>query len=297
MLELDQATLEELGYGQNGVDRGECEGYAYRPKKSKQYIPAFAANDRQLQAVILHASVKYCFRNKPIPPDFVPDLETIVRLAKERHADDRAKVDNSQKLLEQRIYRNIVAVEQCGGYVSMIAAVAFRAWRLLWPNSVIADELGMTHEAVEGVGQMLIAYAEELGFETYQHPAHRGRVKVDVDTIAAMFVQGHNVQSIRRILGHDEETIRRALKKAGLFKPPIRADEETVITMWNDGKRLTQIRDATGHTVATITRLLKRRGLYVADRFWKEFLGRDRSYEHKNGPAVGESAGPLLQPH
>ncbi len=207
----------------------------------------------------------------------MPDLATIVELAKARHAEERAKVENSQALLQQRIYQNILSVEEVGGYVAFIGAVAYRAWRLMWPNSLIASELNVTHDSVQDVGQMLRDYAEELGFETYKHPAHRGRFKVDQDNIAALWTQGnHSARSIAKILCHDHGTVRRALKRLGLLTGPHRANEAAILELWDKGYRLTQIRDELGNSVATIRIVLKRRGVYVADRFWKDVLGRDR---------------------
>src|SRR5580704_352217 len=245
-------------------------GCTSRLSKNKNWFPEFASNDAQLQAVILRAAVKYCFRDKPVPPGFAADLETVIALAKQRTADDMARAKNSRNIIQQNLFQHLVVVENAGGYVALMGAIAYRSWRLAHPNALVASELGISREYVEGATQVLIVYAEKLGFPTYKHSFQKGEIRVNADDIAAMWVQKKSVKQIRSATGHDLATIRRVLKKFGL-KPSQRhrLDADTIVEMYALGACTAEIHRRTGYGKVGILKVLKERGVHEHQRFYK----------------------------
>jgi hypothetical protein len=257
------------------------------PSKRSRWIPAFANNTSQLQAVLLHAAVKYIFRDKEPPQGFVADLSTVVELAKEKHAALKARAENSSKLIQQRMYQHLLCVEDAGGYVAFISAIAYRCWRLRWTGPVVAEELGVTPLLVQTMMEMMADYAERLGFETYlQHP-HKGKIFVNEDRIAAMWVQTRSVTKIRALLGHDVCTIRAALKRLNLHNPaPYKLDADGIVELWKQGRGVGQIVKQVHHCEATVIRVLKAQGLYVKNRKpggWHK--QRSATYRQRSAPS------------
>lgn len=295
-LELTQEDFDELArpwqslkYGGLTFEERHGASRTAAPSKDKRWIPAFATNDAQLQAVLLHAAVQYVFRDKPIPPDFIPDLATVVQLAKERHAQDRAWVENHSKLLQQRIYQHIICVEQAGGYVAFNAAIAFRCWRLMWPSRLVAEDLGVTVLFVRQVTEMLADYAESLGFETYEQHGTKGTIKVDQDLIAGLWLEGNDVKTIRRRLGHNRETIYKVLKLLGVFSSRYKPeDADSVADLWMKNLTVKQIAECLHRSQEWTIRVLRERGLYEAHRQpqGKRFRPRPAVYSSRKEPTT-----------
>jgi hypothetical protein len=234
-LELDQETLDQLGYRQKTVDpserlHGEMHLIAARSKK-RRYIPAFALDDRQLQAVLIHAAIKFVYRDKPLPP--VLDIPYILT------NDD--------------------------GRTAKLAAIAYRAWRLEWTAPTIAREQGISKSMVWDAMQVLAAYAKELGLPTYDASPTKGIVRIDQDVIAAMWMQGRSIAEIVAASGHCRYRIGLVLKRLGLkqHKRIRQTKADASVKMWNEGHAVNEIRRTLGCGYRIIVKVLTARGLYV----------------------------------
>jgi hypothetical protein len=245
------------------VDEILSMGRVRAPSKSKQFRPAFADNTSQLQAVLLHASLKYCFRNKPMPPDFAAGLDTVVQMAKQQLELERSRVDSSQALLQQRIYHHLIVVEEVGGYVAMISAIAWRAWRLEWPASLIGSELGVTKRYVHGIVNSLIRSAQQLGFETYAPHVKKGVIKVDADAVAATWAACKSVRQTSERLGLDIQTVYKVLNQLGLRPKRKPTDHAAIAAVWAEKKTIRAVVAALGYAAETIVHSLRLQNLRV----------------------------------
>ncbi|MGB8789312.1 MAG: hypothetical protein WCC98_16740 [Candidatus Acidiferrales bacterium] len=268
-LELDDDTRAQLGFGQKTVTLNERFDILHpvaAPSKNRRFVPAFAANTAQLQAVLLHAAVKYVYRAKPIPPGFVPDIDEIIRLAKERHAENRAWVESHPKLLQQRIYEHIICVEQAGSYVAMISAVAYRMWLLEWTAPTIAKDLGCKKELVWQITEMLAFYANELGFPTYERHSSKDTVKVNEQVILSLWQQGFSIREIVRHTRHCRYRIGRVLKSHDLHqhKRMNQAKVNAIVRMWRGGSAVNEIRRKLHCSYQIVVKILTVQNLYVA---------------------------------
>lgn len=250
-----------------------------RPSHTRRVLPAFALNDLQLQAVLLHAAVQYAFRYKPAPPNFVATLDSVVQCARERTTSDREiakrRAESGQR--QQTLWHHIICIEDAGGYVAFNAAIAYRLWRCEWPTSLIAENLGVDPIYVRNVAQMLAHYAEALGFETY--PRQNGRLpQSELDEIESLFCQGAGITEITRRTGRSETAVYKHLKRVGLYvrrgpinkgrvknyKNDVAAPE--ILALWKQGLRVREIHDQLHHSCTRIKRVLKAHGVYAYRR-------------------------------
>jgi hypothetical protein len=212
-------------------------------RKCTRRVPAFALNNNQIRAVLLHASVRYAFRRKKIPPHFEPDLATVVELAK--RGTRKAKEETRARNLEQKIFHHIACVELAGGRAAFLTAISWRAWRLNYKQADIAEELGVTTAFVGGLLRQMIRYAAELGFETRPPHPNKGRQKkVDHARVQALWSQGLNCRQIAEATGHQPATVRHILNGAGIntkFHQVSDAKKEAILKMWQGGATASSI--------------------------------------------------------
>jgi hypothetical protein len=233
----------------------------YTPSKSKQFRPEFADNTAQLQAVLLHAALKYVYQRKGIPPGIAPDLAAVIALAKQRSAADKELVDGNQRLLQQRIYQHILAKENIG-YVSLIGAVAFKCWRLQWPAQLVAQELGISRSFVHKITSNLCHYAEELGFATYPPAPWKGKQLVDWNAIADLWLRAKSVRLIVEMLEIAEPTVYDVLDRLGL-RPKRRTNLQAIQEAWLQTKNIAEVGRRTGYPTTTVVRALKHLKLHT----------------------------------
>ena len=268
-LELDDDTRAQLGFDQKTValnERFDILHPVAARSKNRRFIPTFATNDGQLQATILYATTKYAFRGRVIPPSFVPDLDAVINLAKERFAFEKSRVEQSQALAQQRCYQHLVCVEECGGYAAFVAAVGYRMWRLMWTAPSIAEDLGCKKALVWQIVEMLVCYANELGFPTYKRHASKGTVKVNEQAILSLWQQGYSIREIVCHTGHCRYRIGRVLKSHDLHqhKRMNQAKVNAIVRMWQGGSAVNEIRRKLHCSYQIVVKILTVQNLYVA---------------------------------
>src|SRR5207237_7924231 len=120
----------------------ECSGVQIRKSvgRSPRWVPEFAHNASQLQSVLLHATANYIFRSRKndLPEIIASNLKYFDQLARDRQACMVAMMTGSADEKFSSMQTHFDAVEHCGGYMPLLASIAYRAWRLNWHAPEIA---------------------------------------------------------------------------------------------------------------------------------------------------------------
>jgi hypothetical protein len=136
-----------------------------RPLRRKECIPEWANNDTKLRLVIsqrVYSYVNYRF-NALVPEDFVADLPSLKALSDTM--TERMAAHPPVNGQQEQFQKHIDAVRRAGGYAPLIAAVAYRAYRLCEDSVLIAQGLGITPVCVRQHLNRLRRCARDLGLE------------------------------------------------------------------------------------------------------------------------------------
>ena len=184
--------------------------------RTRRWIPEFAFDDGQLRSTIIHCTLAYIFRGKKVPADVETDLAYLKKLASDRQAWVESCAQGSLSAHWQACEEYITAVANCGGYMEMLAAIAYRAWRLRWHDRDIAATLAMQTESVKRNRIRMVKYAERLGFPTYERRKDVTENEVH-ELIARMFSHNATVDLIAAVLGRSCVFVRHSLRLQGLY--------------------------------------------------------------------------------
>ncbi len=276
-MELDQQTADEL--------RGDADWHKYQKKnlgpaltfhervetmhtfrrigRSPRYIPEFAKDDAMLKSVIVHAAVGYIYRNQP-PAGISKDIAYWDAITKARSATYQA----SQTW--QAIQDYLAAQTNCGGFMALHTAVAYRAWRLNWKDKDIADSLAIGRPGCVGqILRKLIRIAADLGYPTRKTWSFTNFA--NEDEIVELWKAGLTTTAISKKLNCCPMRVRSSLKRLGLFTyrrypeqfKSARGKAEDIVALWQQGFGTVQIAHKLGTGQGTVVRVLKKRGLYV----------------------------------
>lgn len=132
-----------------------------RAARNVRFIPDWANSDALLRLVIAQRIYRYAnYRfDARVPSDLVADLPSLRVLA---NAQFEKLVARNQTLEEKR---HVEAVKHAGGYGALIAAVAYRAFRLCESSVDIARGLAISPVAVRQHIYRLRLAARDLGLE------------------------------------------------------------------------------------------------------------------------------------
>jgi DNA-binding CsgD family transcriptional regulator len=250
-----------------------------RPGRSKRWIPLFALNDLQLRTVLIHATVGYCFKERA-PEEVGCELKYLVEVAKDRVAYHNARLSGLDRVHSDRLVAHLSAVEASGGYMQLISAVAWRAWRMRWPSPDISAEFGIKYLQVMQILERLVRIARILNFPTYEVGNNPGRraSKANEQNVAEKWSQGLTVAQIMETLGADWQVVVTILKRLGLHKrrhprgytrdvrPNAACTVEQILELGRQGLPVSQISARLGASRDTVTKHLKRAGLHVPRR-------------------------------
>jgi hypothetical protein len=137
--------------------------------RQKRWVPAFSANDASLRLVIAqrlfnYTGLGYC--RPRVPDELAGDWKKLSALADahfERIVRRNLDCPDDSKIVW--IAKHSASVRRAGGYAAMIAAVAYRCWRLGQDSVTVAQSLGITPGAVRQQLTRLLAIARKLGLE------------------------------------------------------------------------------------------------------------------------------------
>jgi len=189
--------------------------------RSRRWIPEFAMNASQLQSVLLHATANYIFRSrkKNLPEIVASNLMYFDQLARDRQACMQAMLTGGADEKFSHMQAHFDASEHCGGYMPLIAAIAYRAWHLRRHSPDIANEVGVTTTYVEHVLSNLGRIATSLGYLTVKPTRQKWPFKRTdlVPKILALWEQGNTTDAIADELATTTRTVRKVLRILGVY--------------------------------------------------------------------------------
>jgi hypothetical protein len=145
--------------------------------RNRVWIPAFANDDEQLRAVLAHAVGRYRYGalgfGKNTPTDW-KELEHIARETFYRRRVSHAGIKLPPLKLREWD-SHVRAVTRAGNYLALLAAIAYRSWRLGQDSVTVGASLDMAPPAVRQHLMRLCQYARALGLETFARRKKTGR--------------------------------------------------------------------------------------------------------------------------
>jgi hypothetical protein len=148
------------------------------------YTPEFSKNDEQLRLVIAQEGYDYAtqllagaakfYGSERVPEGFVRNREAIESLCKRASDSMRMQVPRTDKAKINH-FRHLSWCDAHGGYIALRSAIAYRAWRQAQDAASIAQEMGISWQAVRQMLCRLCESARKLGLETFpRHHSFRG---------------------------------------------------------------------------------------------------------------------------
>ncbi len=144
-------------------------------RNGRRWTPRFAASDEQLRKVLTVAAYQYaCGGRMPVPAN--TSLDELKKLVTAMDLKKRVQsLEHYSDVQKRRHCRHLFTNSWNGGHLEVLAAIAYRSWRLGWDSPTVAQQLFMRPENVRIVLYRLCQVARKLGFETFvRHPA-RGK--------------------------------------------------------------------------------------------------------------------------
>jgi hypothetical protein len=171
------------GWTSTGVDfsDGMSTQNSSVPRRCKRWTPAFAASPEKLRRVLLQRAWTYLYCKKPFPA--TADWKTINAAATKR-ALKPFDYKNCPTHKRGENEAHVAAVKRAGGYLQLLAAIAYRAWNLGQDSVAVADSLRINPQCVRQHLSRLCGIARALGFETFkQH--HTSGLRRGSEAVAA----------------------------------------------------------------------------------------------------------------
>jgi|SRR5579864_3628474 len=289
MLQLDNETLQELlgttSFQEVRIGRTHykklhakvtyAESQGMRPFKTigrtSRWIPEFVHNDAQLRSVILHTALNYIYRSKKRPDALSLNLLNVDRMARDKAARIKAIADGSEDKYWQNIGEYIAAVDTTG-YVALLSAVAWRAWRNVppWHDEEIGCSLAMRTVTVAGILRRLVTTARLLRYPAYEPRKDKPQAVTDEAIVEAWSIFGLTVDRIVADLHVSPQRVRRLLRLRGLFvwrkREKGNCTDDQIIAEWKDGRTVTQIMAKFSVARLRVVNILKAYGLHKKRR-------------------------------
>lgn len=228
-----QTEYTQDGWTGTGVAYEDFARMHTRPSsvslRDRRWIPAFSASNEKLRRVLLNKAWSYITNRHTAPPD---DWKN-VNAAATKKALELFQVGFKQCPLHKKgeSQAHVAAVKHAGGYLELLAAIAYRAWRFREDSVTIAEALHSTPQAVRVNLQRLCNVARQLGYETFERHSsfQRQRPKLvpkDINQwlgrIIGWYKQGRPVSQIAQAIGypkgHGNNRVRHVLMNAGIYK-------------------------------------------------------------------------------
>ena len=189
--------------------------------RSSRWIPPFANNGGQLQAVLAEAAVRYAFQSKQVPADLKRTLTNLKQLADDKTEYVKSICDGRSNDYWNKVSATVKTYQDAGGYLDTICAVAYRGWKLRWHNPEIEEHMCLRKDMARDILVRLMRIATEMGFEVYQKrkgPGRReGRPSIPEDKIVAMWKEGASVGKIAAAFETNPLQVRHVIRKLGLY--------------------------------------------------------------------------------
>lgn len=185
--------------------------------RTTRWIPEYATNDAQLRSVLVHATISYVFHSKRVPADIQTDLAHLKRMADDRLAYWQSLANGSDTEWWNKVAERLRSIADAGGYMALIAAISYRAWRLRWHDKEIERELNLKQWTVRDLLLRLNRIAYRLGYPACKPRPDFFNLEVLGSCVATMWENKAPVGLIAEILSIQPEMVRRLLRKHGLY--------------------------------------------------------------------------------
>ena len=251
-LHFDQHQFERRSApvnGKNGISFDDAKFMQTQRHKSKPaaWVPPFAMNDSQLQKVLLLRAWLYVGRGRSRRK--LPDPDSISREEINRAATTKALRGytirpDAPAIQHQAHAIHQAAIRRAGGFLQLLAAIAFRSWRLGMDSVEVAETLGTTPQAVRVYLWRFRDIAKRLGFEVGRagHTAGMTRKKPSIcrrrkpllhnrlllkkfsrARVVELYTSGLRIPDIAVQMGyqrgHGKNRVRAHLRAAGILPP------------------------------------------------------------------------------
>lgn len=127
------------------------------------WIPPFALNNKQLQQVLIRRAWHY-IHGHGIPA--AADRDKINRAATAKALKGTNLHSDAPAIQHEMVSKHKAAVRKAGGFLQLLASIAFRSWRLGMNSVEVAESLDMTPQAVRVNLWRMRDAAKSLGFDT-----------------------------------------------------------------------------------------------------------------------------------
>lgn len=272
--------IESTGISFDDYSRMQTHRHSSKPAA---WVPPFAMNDSQLQKVLLIRA--WCYvngpRRLPIPDPASINREEINRAATAKVLRGYTIRPDAPAIQHQAHAMHLESVRRAGGYLQLLAAIAFRAWRLGMDSVAVAESLGTSPQAVRVHLWRFRDAAKDLGFEVgraghsagairstkvKQPKVRKPRKPTIEERIISLHKDGVPITEIARQVGwqqHKHSWLRCILRAAGfpiplLHKKPLPLDAEQVIALGRSGLLPRKIEAALGRKRGTIQKRIRK---------------------------------------
>jgi DNA-binding CsgD family transcriptional regulator len=138
----------------------------------RMWTPPFALDDRLLRRVLLARAWRYRHHGTPLPAN--ADWQQVNRDATAKALEPH-QIKATSPLIQKQMYTmHVRAVIKAGSYLALQSSIAYKRWRLGEDSVQIAEELGISPNAVRIGLARLRDIAKKLGFDIGQEHHSRG---------------------------------------------------------------------------------------------------------------------------
>jgi hypothetical protein len=150
-----------------GLDYGDYGRMhtAERAPRHKDCVPPFAHDTEQLKKVLMLRALRYLRGTTPIRELHNADWEQLNRRATEKALRGYKIRSDAPRVQHEMQARHRASVRRAGGFLQLLAAIAYRAWRLGQDSVAVGESLGISPVNVRATLQRLRDSARQLGFD------------------------------------------------------------------------------------------------------------------------------------
>jgi DNA-binding CsgD family transcriptional regulator len=143
------------------------------PRRCKGWTPPFCMNPAQLQRVLLVRAWRVAGGRSTEVPAML-DWKIINQAATEQALKGNNIGPDAPAVQHEMQEKHKAAIRRAGGYMELISAIAFRAWRLGQNSTQVGESLGMTPWNVRAHLHRMRETALELGYDVGRQHSSRG---------------------------------------------------------------------------------------------------------------------------
>jgi hypothetical protein len=259
-----------------GIDYGDYGRMhtAQRAPRYKDCVPPFALNTEQLKKVLMVRALRYLRSNSPGDAVHKADWHQLNRRATEKALRGYEIRPDAPRVQHEMLAKHRRAVIRAGGFLQLLAAVAYRAWRLGQDSVAVAESLGIQPCNVRGILQRIRTTARDLGLDAGVDRRSETRKRADEKRLRRMAVQAAKKASVDKPERKpqpkpvtkpkpESRTKRQPRPKPG-HRPRRAVDVQKVVALRTRGLTFDAIAKEVGFCRMAIRRAVRRAGLHLS---------------------------------